>query len=112
MPVYDCRKDNRDPSSVSFPCNVVIVDKRNGQKIANVFYASTSPAMIGRFVTGPDGEPLADPSQRKKRWHTKPDGSKRVEIYYERLEMWDYMPWKAVAVNGGGIVAESDGANL
>jgi len=103
---YDCRKEGREEGSASFPCNVRILGL-SGEKIDNVFYARTSPPLIGRFVTGPDGTPLAGP-ERKKRWHVKPDGSKRVEYYYDRLECWYRIPWVAVAVDGGGIVARSD----
>lgn len=103
---YDCRREGREEGSVSFPCNVWIVDPVSGQTIPNVFYARTSPSLIGRFVTGPDGTPLVGP-ERKKRWHAKPDGSRRVEYYYDRLEQWDRIPWAAVAIDGSGVVARS-----
>jgi len=107
MPVFDCRKDGKEIGSRSFPCSVKILNPVNGERITNVFYAATSPARIGRFVTGPDGEPLA--CDRKKRWVPNGRGGQKIEFYWVRLEIWELRPWIAVAVDTGEVVAKSDG---
>jgi hypothetical protein len=108
MPIYDCRKDNREQGALYFPCSVRIVCGMTGKRIAHVFYASTSPAKLGRFIVGPDGEPMASPV-RHKRYVPKPDGSFRVEYYNERLEVIEQRPWVAVSVKTGAVVAKSEG---
>ncbi len=106
MMTYDCRQQP-EAASIRFPCAVKILNPADGERIPNVFYASTSPMRIGRFVMDADGDPLASP-ERKKRWHTKPDGSKRVEYYYDRLEVWEIRPWVAVAIKTGETIAQSE----
>lgn len=105
--IYDCRKEGREAEAVNFPCSVRILNPVDGERIPNVFYASTFPVRIGRFIVDADGNPLAGP-ERKKRWHTKPDGSKRVEYYYDRLEVWEIRPWVAVASDTGEVIARSE----
>lgn len=110
MPTYDCRARDREPGSTSFPCNVRILDPATGGRIPNVFYARTSPPMLGRFVTGPDGEPLADPRTRRKVGAATPDGKGRAAIVYDRLEVWEAgRPWVAVAADTGQVIAKSEG---
>lgn len=104
---YDCRKTGRDPAARSFPCSVKIVDPQTGERIANVFFLDTSPPQLARFVTGPDGEPLAAP-QRKKRMVPDGRGGKKLEVFYERLETWERRPWKAVALDTNQVVAQSE----
>lgn len=110
---YDCRKEGRDPTARAFPCAVRILCAVTGERIANVFFADTAPegagASLGRFVTGPDGEPMAAP-QRKKRWLSDGRGGRKLDIYYDRLEVWERRPWVAVALDGGHVVAKSEGA--
>lgn len=108
MPVYDCRKDNPEPGSIRFPCNVRVLDPADGRRIENVFYLSTGPARVGRFVVGADGEPLVSP-ERKRRLVDNGRGGKKLEIYYDRLEQWTFQPWVAVAVDTGEVVAKSEG---
>lgn len=107
--VYDCRREGRDPAATSFPCGVKIVDPVTGDRIPNVFYASTSPPRLGRFVLGPDGEPLVDPRSRRKVGRCTPDGKEKARIVYDRLEVWEARPWVAVALDGGGVVEKSEG---
>lgn len=107
MPVYDCRKDGREPGSISFPCNVRIVDPATGERIPNVFYLATDPPQVGRFVVGPDGEPMADAKKRTKRF-VEENGRRRLIIEYGRLEVWERRPWVATAMSGGGVVAKSE----
>lgn len=107
MPVYDCRKDGREPGSISFPCNVRIVNPANGERITNVFYASTSPARIARYILGPDGTPLVHPQQRK-RWVDNGRGGKKIEIYHDRLEEWEYRRWIALAIDTNQVIAKSE----
>jgi hypothetical protein len=109
MAVYDCRPTAREAGSIGFPCSVRIIDPATGARIANVFYAGTAPAKLGRFVTGPDGEPLVDPKTRRKKWVTDPDGRRRIEIVWDRLEVWTLCPWVAVAADTGEVVAKSEG---
>lgn len=111
MSVYDCRRDNRDPSARSFPCNVRFVDPSTGDRIPNVFFAQTSPPRIGRFVTGVDGEPLVDSASRRKVSYTGDDGRERCRIEYDRLEVWERRPWVAVSVDGGGVIEKSEGVS-
>jgi hypothetical protein len=110
---YDCRKGDRDPAARAFPCAVRIVDAVTGERIPNVFYADTAPEgggpSLGRFLTGPGGEPMVSPV-RKKRWADDGRGGKRVEVYYDRLEVWERRPWVAVALDTGTAVAKSEGA--
>lgn len=109
--VYDCRREGAEPGSLRFSCNVRVLDARTGERIPNVFYLRTSPPLVGRFVTGPDGEPMVNPARLKRR---VPDGrgGTRLEIYYDRLEVWEPgRRWVAVAVAGGGAVARSEGAD-
>lgn len=108
MPIYDCRKEGREPGSISFPCSVQIIDPVTGARIPNVFYLSTQPAQLGRFVTGLDGEPMADASKKTKRI-IEENGHRRVEFDYARLEIWEARPWVAVAIQGGGVIAKSEG---
>lgn len=109
MPVYDCRRDGREPGSVCFPRAVRILDPATGGRIANVFYASTAPARLGRFVSGPGGEPLADPKSRRKVWEVGPDGRRRVRVVWGRLEVWESRPWVAVDPDTGEVVEKSEG---
>lgn len=110
MPIYDCRREGREPGAVGFPCNVRIVDPATGERIANVFYASTAPAKLGRFVMGPGGEPMVDARTRRKKYTTDAAGRKRVEIVWDRLEVWEARPWKAVALDTNEVVVKSEGA--
>lgn len=108
--VYDCRKDNREPGSRLFPVRVKIVDPSTGERIPNVFYASTSPARLGRFVTGPSGEPMVDArSRRKVRDGENARGYPKFKIVYDRLEVWADRPWKAVALDTNEVVTKSEG---
>lgn len=109
MPVYDCRKDDRAPGALNFPCNVRILDPATGERLTNVFFASTAPAELGRFVLGPDGEPMVDAKTRRKVWDTDANGRKCVRIVWDRLERWERRPWVAVAVDTGQVVAKSEG---
>jgi hypothetical protein len=114
MAVYDCRKEGREPGSVSFPCNVRIIDPQTGERFpATVFCLQTSPAKVGRFVLGPDGTPLASP-HRKKRMIDDGRGGKKLEIYYERQELWEFRPWVALRLNPDGstgeVIAKSEDA--
>lgn len=107
MPVYDCRKEGREPGSIRFPCNVRIVDPVTGAPFpATVFYLSTSPAKVGRFVVAPDGAPMVSP-HRKKRWVDNGRGGKRVEFYNDRLELWEFRPWVALRLNRDGTTGEA-----
>lgn len=108
MPVYDCRP-NPVPGSLRFRMNVRVIDPATGERIPNVFLLDTAPARVGRFVTGPGGEPLAGP-ERKKRWVGDGRGGRRVEYYYDRLEVWEYRPWVATAADTGEVIAKSEGA--
>lgn len=110
MPVYDCRREGREPGSVGFPCAVRVLCAATGRRLANVFYASTSPARVGRFVTGPGGEPMVDSRTRRKRVFTNARGLRECEILYDRLEVWEARPWVAVAADTGEVVAKSEGA--
>lgn len=106
MPAYDCRKEGREPGAISFPCAVRIVNPVNDERIPDVFFASTAPlAKIGRFVRGADGDPIA--AERKKRWVSDGRGGKKIEIYYTRLETWEFRPWLAVSVATGEVVVRS-----
>jgi len=107
MRVFDCRKDAREPGSIGFPCCVRIIDTATGVRIPNVFYAATS-GKLGRFVTGPDGEPMADSRTRRRTWHEEPDGRRRMEFVWDRLEVWEIRPWAAVSVETGECVAKSE----
>lgn len=109
MAVYDCRGGGAEPGALRFPCNVLVLDPADGGRIANVFYLDTSPARVGRFVTGPDGEPLVSPA-RKKRFVPDGRGGRKLEVYYDRLEVWEYRPWVAVAADTRQVIARSDGA--
>jgi hypothetical protein len=84
---------------------VKILNPVDGERITNVFYASTHPISIGRFVTGLDGEPLA--TNRRKRWVPNGRGGKKIEIIYDRLEVWECRPWVAIATDTGEVVARS-----
>lgn len=109
---YDVRKVGRDPTARRFPCAVKIVDPATGERIANVFFLDTAPLgspSLGRFVTGPGGEPLASPV-RRKRLVDNGRGGKRLEVYYDRLEVWERRPWVAVALDTGAVVAKSEDA--
>jgi hypothetical protein len=108
MPTYDCRKENRDPAAGYFPCEVKIVDPQTGERIANVFFASTAPAQLGRFLVGTDGLPLVHPL-RKKRRVDNGRGGWRLEVYYDRLETFENRPWKAISLKTGEVVAKSEG---
>lgn len=122
MPVYDCRPSGVEPGSIRFPCNVRILDARTGQRIANVFYLSTSPPRVGRFLVGPDGLPLVRATGRKipgTRRHVEnltwaPSKMAPVPIVpdkikeYERLEVYEPRRWVAVAVGTGEVVAKSE----
>lgn len=105
--IYDCRRDGRDPRAESFPCNVRVLDPATGERIPNVFFLDTSPAQVGRFVTDADGNPMA--GGRRKVLRADGRGGKRLDFEYDRLEVWEYRPWVAVAVAGGGVVAKSGG---
>jgi hypothetical protein len=76
-----------------------------------------------RFLSGPDGEPLAKSTGRKVRlphynktidwaptrmtpWTIEPPKTDE----YERLEITEFRPWIAVAINGGQVIAKSEGA--
>lgn len=123
LAVYDCRKEGREVGALSFPCAVQILDPATGIRITNVFYLSTSPAKIGRFLTGPNGEPLARATGRKIKgekkhaeaidWAESKMPSKLIippkVKEYERLESYEWRPWVAIAINGGGVVARSEG---
>lgn len=107
---YDCRKEGRDPTARRFPCAVKIVCPQTGERIANVFFLDTAPLgspSLGRFVTGPDGEPLVSP-ERKKRFVPDGRGGRKLECYYDRLEVWERRPWKAVALESGEVIAKSE----
>lgn len=106
MPVYDCRKDGREPGAKSFPCNVKILDACTGERIPNVFYLATDPPQVGRFVVGPDGAPLTDASKKTKRV-VEENGRRRVVFDYARLERWERRPWVAVAVDNGQMIDRS-----
>lgn len=110
---YDCRKDGRDPLARYFPCAVKIIDPVNGLRIPNVFFLDTKPEgaepALGRFVTAADGLPLVAP-QRKKRFADDGRGGKKLEVYYDRLEVWERRPWVAVALGTGEVVAKSEDA--
>lgn len=107
--VYDCRRDGREAGALYFPCAVKILDPATGERLANVFYAATDPPRVGRFVLGPAGEPLVNPLSRRKRWVEDADGTRRVEIVYDRLEVFERRPWVAVRLDGGGVVDQSEG---
>lgn len=110
MPVYDCRKEGRDPRALYFPCNVRVLDPATGARIPNVFYLSTSPARVARFAVDQNGDPLVDPKTRRKVRRTDPrTGRPRIDYTWDRLEIWEYRPWVAVAVDGGRVVAKSEG---
>lgn len=119
---YDCRNEGRDPLARSFPCPVKILCAVTGERIANVFFLDTSPARVGRFVTGPDGQPLARYTGRKLHGlpvhlvdvqgapTTRQDG-KQVQgavREYERMELFESRPWVAVAVDTGEVIAKSE----
>ena len=107
--VYDCRRDGREPGSVGFPCNVRILDAATGERIANVFYAQTAPAKLGRFVSGPGGEPLVDARTRRRVPAAGP-GGRRAAVEYDRLEVWEVgRRWVAVSVATGEVVEKSEG---
>lgn len=122
---YDCRKEDRDPLARSFPCPVRILCAATGERIPNVFFLDTSPARVGRFVAGPDGEPLARHTGRRLRGlpvHLSdvggtvvtPAAGKRVQgsvREYERLEVWEDRPWVAVALDTGETIARSEGVS-
>ena len=109
--VYDCRKSGREPGSISFPCAVRILDPATGERLANVFYAATDPPRVGRFVLGPAGEPLVNPLSRRKVWVDNGRGGKKLEIVYDRMELWERRRWVAVRLDGGGVVAKSEGVS-
>jgi len=109
---YDVRKVGRDPTAGYFPCAVKIVDPATGDRIPNVFFLDTAAVgapSLGRFVTGPGGEPLVSPV-RKKRTVDNGRGGTKLEIYYDRLEVWERRPWVAVALGTGAVVAKSEDA--
>jgi hypothetical protein len=109
---FDCRKENRDPTARLFPCAVKIIDPQTGERIANVFFLDTTPLgspSLGRFVTGLDGETLVSP-ERKKRRVDNGRGGWKLEVYYERLEVWERRSWVAVAVDTGEVIAKSEDA--
>lgn len=108
MATYDCRRD-REPGSIGFPCSVKIVDPSTGQRIANVFYAQTSPAKIGRFIVDADGNPMANAASRRKVVNVDGRGKQTVEVVYDRLETFEFRPWKAIALDTGEVVAKSEG---
>lgn len=110
---YDCRKEGRDPLAGSFPCPVRIVCAQTGERLPNVFFADTAPLgspSLGRFLTGPDGEPLVSPV-RKKRWVKNQHGRPAIEIYHDRLDVWERRPWRAISVATGEVVAQSEGSS-
>lgn len=111
--IYDCRKDGRDPRARYFPCPVRVLCAATGDRIPNVFFLNTAPVgggpTLGRFVTDALGQPLVSP-QRKRRRVPDGRGGTKLEIYYDRLEVWERRPWVAVALEGGRVVAKSEGA--
>lgn len=92
MPTFDCR---REPAfgSGRFPCPVRIEDARTGERVPEVFFADTVTGRIGRRVKGPDGKLLLHPSGQ----------------FF--LEHWDHLPWRAVSLADGRVVAQAEGAN-
>lgn len=115
---YDCRKTGRDPLAKSFPCPVKILCAASGARIPNVFFLDTDPPRVGRFVTGPDGEPLARATGRKVKGlpvlKAKPGGKVTESAglagsvrEFERLEVFEARPWVAVALGTGEVVAKS-----
>lgn len=104
MPVFDCRP-TPEPGSRGFGARVKIIDPATGEKIPNVFYANTAPAQVGRFVTGPDGEPLA--SRRRSKTVRDGRGGFSIKTDYDRLEVWEFRRWKAIDLTTGAVVAES-----
>ena len=110
MAIYDCRREGRHPDSKPFGRSVRIVDAATGERIANVFFAQTAPAKLGRCGVGPDGEPLVDPKTRRKVMEKDEQGRDRCRIVYDRLEVWEIRPWKAVAIATGEVVVKSEGA--
>jgi len=109
--VYDCRPEGREPGSLHFPVAVKILDPATGERLANVFYAATDPPRVGRFVLGPDGGPLVNPLSRRKVWEDNGRGGKKIRIVYDRLEVFEFRPWVAVRLDGGGVVAKSEGVS-
>ncbi len=121
MTIYDCRKQPV-PQSRRFPCNVRIVDARTGARIPNVFYLDTHPPQVGRFLVGPDGEPLAKATGKRVRG--RPEHAARVDWApsrmapvattpdslpeYERLELFERREWLALSVDTGEVVARSE----
>jgi|GEM_PF-6291383 len=107
MPVYDCRPAP-EPGSVRFPCNVRVLDPRDGSRVPNVFLAATGPARLGRFAADAAGQPLASPV-REKRLVDDGRGGKRVEYRNARLDLYEFRPWVAVRADTGEVVATSEG---
>ena len=126
MSVYHAppKGEEREPGSLAFPCPVKILDPVTGQRIPGVFWASTSPAKIIRFLLGPDGEPLARATGRKIKGTRK--HAEQVDWVasrmppkllipefvkeYVRLESVEWRPWVAIAVKDGTVIAKSEGA--
>lgn len=125
--VYDCRKDAsaREPGSIQFPCKVRIICPVTGKPITNVFYVSTSPAKVGRYLTGPDGQPLAKSTGKMVRgtiayaksidWIASKMPPKLIvpELVkeYVRLESFEARRWLAVAKDTGEVIAKSEGVD-
>lgn len=106
---YDVRETGRDPAARRFPCAVRVVDPATGARIPNVFFVDTAAVgapSLGRFVTGPDGAPLVSPV-RKKRMVDNGRGGTRLEVYYDRLEVWERRPWVALRLNPDGTTGDA-----
>lgn len=106
MPVYDCRP-RPEPGARRFPCSVRVIDPATGARIPHVFFLDTAPARLGRFVVGADGAPLA--CRRRKKLVDTGGGGFRIDTEYDRLEVWEFRPWAAVALDTGELVAKSEG---
>ncbi|AMV24597.1 hypothetical protein VT84_09390 [Gemmata sp. SH-PL17] len=105
MPIYDCRKDGRDPRARYFPCPVRVINPADGERIPNVFFLDTERCQIARFIVDAKGEPLVSP-QRKKRMVDDGRGGMKLEIYYDRLETWERRPFIALRLNPDGTTGE------
>lgn len=123
MPTYDARPTNREPGAISFPVAVRIVDPVTGQRIPNVFYARTSPPRLGRFLVGPDGEPLAQATGRKVAGRRMDLRNVRGDLIvrdkavsgkmgeYLRWDVFEERAWIAVSLSTGEVVAASEGVS-
>jgi hypothetical protein len=85
------------------------VDAATGERIANVFFAQTSPAKIGRFIVDADGNPMANAASRRKVGKFNDKGKWTADIVYDRLEKFEFRPWKAIALDTNEVVAKSEG---